>query len=200
MLRRTFMGAAAALCPVDRRGLRAGAARTLYWISHGSPADPVLDLFPRGRGKVGRGYRPHRQHLVPLGRRCRATRKPCARPSRPARTRSVPRTPPWCAGGHRGRGPKRGYPHAELQHPRSQRGLERPRSAATSWRWAAVAQYLVDNGHVEEGDFVWMPVEVPGATYGVQGKRGSRPSSSRWDHLGEVTDATPRPGRDHQPQ
>lgn len=29
------------------------------------------------------------------------------------------------------------------------------------------AQYLVDNGLVEAGDFVYMPVEVPGATYGV---------------------------------
>jgi simple sugar transport system substrate-binding protein len=27
------------------------------------------------------------------------------------------------------------------------------------------AQYLVDHGFVKKGDFVWMPVEVPGATY-----------------------------------
>ena len=29
------------------------------------------------------------------------------------------------------------------------------------------AQYLVDHKLVKSGDFVWMPVEVPGATYGV---------------------------------
>lgn len=54
-------------------------------------------------------------------------------------------------------------------------------------RWA---QYLVDNGHVEEGDFVWMPVEVPGATYQVQETEGI---SSVFDPLGiefEVTEAT----------
>ena len=34
------------------------------------------------------------------------------------------------------------------------------------------AQYLVDNGLVESGDFVWMPVEIPGATYGVQEEEG----------------------------
>ncbi len=33
---------------------------------------------------------------------------------------------------------------------------------AIGHRWA---QYLVDHGFVKKGDFVWMPVEVPGATY-----------------------------------
>jgi simple sugar transport system substrate-binding protein len=54
-------------------------------------------------------------------------------------------------------------------------------------RWA---QYLVDNGHVEGGDFVWMPVEVPGATYQVQETEGI---SSVFDPLGieyEITEAT----------
>jgi len=54
----------------------------------------------------------------------------------------------------------------------------------------AWAQYLVDNGLVEEGDFVWMPVEVPGATYGVQEEEGI---ASVFEPLGitwEVTDAT----------
>ena len=30
------------------------------------------------------------------------------------------------------------------------------------------AQYLVDHNLVKSGDFVWMPVEVPGASYGVE--------------------------------
>jgi simple sugar transport system substrate-binding protein len=52
------------------------------------------------------------------------------------------------------------------------------------------AQYLVDKGLVKEGDFVWMPVEVPGATYGVQEEEGI---ASVFEPLGitwEVTDAT----------
>lgn len=51
------------------------------------------------------------------------------------------------------------------------------------------AQYLVDNGHVSEGDFVWMPVEVPGATYQVDETMGI---ASVFDPLGityEVFDA-----------
>jgi simple sugar transport system substrate-binding protein len=53
-------------------------------------------------------------------------------------------------------------------------------------RWA---QYLIDNGHVESGDFVWLPVEVPGATYQVLATNGI---SSVFDPLGieyEVTEA-----------
>ncbi len=52
------------------------------------------------------------------------------------------------------------------------------------------AQYLVDKGLVKSGDFVWMPVEVPGATYGVQEEEGI---ASVFKELGitwEVTDTT----------
>jgi simple sugar transport system substrate-binding protein len=54
-------------------------------------------------------------------------------------------------------------------------------------RWA---QYLVDNGFVESGDFVWMPVEIPGATYQVLETEGI---ASVFDPLGveyEITEAT----------
>ena len=54
-------------------------------------------------------------------------------------------------------------------------------------RWA---QYLVDNDLVASGDFVWMPVEVPGATYQVLATRGI---ATVFDPLGityEVTEAT----------
>ncbi len=51
------------------------------------------------------------------------------------------------------------------------------------------AQYLVDNKLVKAGDKVWMPVEVPGATYGADESRGA---GSVFDPLGikyEVFDA-----------
>jgi simple sugar transport system substrate-binding protein len=54
----------------------------------------------------------------------------------------------------------------------------------------AWAQYLVDKGLVKKGDFVWMPVEIPGATYGVQEEEGIK---SVFEPLGityEVTEAT----------
>ena len=54
----------------------------------------------------------------------------------------------------------------------------------TTW-----ASYLVDNGFVVEGDYVWMPVEVPGAAYQVLATEGI---ASIFDPLGityEVFDA-----------
>jgi simple sugar transport system substrate-binding protein len=52
------------------------------------------------------------------------------------------------------------------------------------------AQYLVDKGLVKSGDFVWLPVEVPGATNGVQEEEGIasvlEPLGITW----EVTDCT----------
>lgn len=55
---------------------------------------------------------------------------------------------------------------------------------------AAWAQYLVDKKLVKAGDHVWMPVEIPGATYGVQEEQGIasvfKPLGITW----EVTEAT----------
>jgi simple sugar transport system substrate-binding protein len=51
------------------------------------------------------------------------------------------------------------------------------------------AQYLVDNKLVKQGDKVWMPVEVPGATYGADETKGI---ATVFDPLGikyEVFDA-----------
>jgi len=54
-------------------------------------------------------------------------------------------------------------------------------------RWA---QYVVDNAGLQSGDFVWMPVEIPGASYGVEEERGIatvfEPLGITW----EVTEAT----------
>lgn len=56
------------------------------------------------------------------------------------------------------------------------------------------AQYMVDHKFVKTGDFVWMPVKVPGATYGVQEEQGVasvfKPLGITW----EVTDARSRIG------
>jgi simple sugar transport system substrate-binding protein len=52
------------------------------------------------------------------------------------------------------------------------------------------AQYMVDKGGLKKGDFVWMPVEIPGASYGVEEEKGIatvfEPLGITW----EVTEAT----------
>jgi simple sugar transport system substrate-binding protein len=52
------------------------------------------------------------------------------------------------------------------------------------------AQYLVDNALVSSGDFVWMPVEIPGATYGVQEEEGIKSVLEPLGITYEVTEAT----------
>lgn len=54
----------------------------------------------------------------------------------------------------------------------------------------AWAQYLVDKGLVKAGDFVWMPVEVPGASYGVEEEKGIKEVFEPLGITWEVTDAT----------
>ena len=57
-------------------------------------------------------------------------------------------------------------------------------------RWA---QYLVDHNLVKKGDFVWMPVEVPGATYQTAETRGIDPVFKPIGVTYEITDSTGDP-------
>ena len=52
---------------------------------------------------------------------------------------------------------------------------------------------------LKKGDFVWMPVEVPGASYGVEEEKGIASSvRAARHHLGSHRDHA-RPGRSHHP-
>ena len=189
MLRRTFMGAAAALALASGAGF-AQEAKTFFWISHGGPADPVWTYFLQGaedwaddtghtvNTSFHSGDVPSQQEAVRAAIASGADGI-CSTSPDPgsmvdvvaeARAAGIPvvnfntpdDAPDWNA-----------YVGGDL------------RFVGRSW-----AQYLVDNGHVKEGDFVWMPVEVPGASYGVEEEKGIaevfEPLGITW----EVTDAT----------
>ena len=83
---RRFALMAGAASAQDRQDISTGS-------SHGSPADPVWTYFLEGAEPVGRGYRPHRQHLVPFGRRAIPPGSDAPPRSRPGPTASVPATP-----------------------------------------------------------------------------------------------------------
>jgi simple sugar transport system substrate-binding protein len=188
MLRRTFLGAAAALALAS--GAAAQDAKTFYWVSHGSPADPVWTYFLQGAEQwatdtghtVNTSFHsndvPSQQEAVRAAIAAGADGI-CSTSPDPgsmteivseARAAGIPivnfntsdEAPDWNA-----------YVGGDLM------------SVGRQW-----AQYLVDNGHVKEGDFVWMPVEVPGASYGVEEEKGIaevfEPLGITW----EVTDAT----------
>jgi len=189
MTKRTPLGASAALA------LMAGAAsaqdsKTFYWISHGSPADPVWTYFLEGaeqwaedtghtvNSSFHSGDVPSHQEAMRAAISAGADGICSSNPDPGALVDTVAEAR------------EAGIPTLNFNTP----------DPSADWnayiggdlvefgrQWA---QYLVDNDHVEEGDFVWMPVEVPGATYGVQEEEGIasvfEPMGITW----EVTDAT----------
>lgn len=189
MLRRTLLGAAAAFA-LSPSASFAQDGQTFFWISHGGPADPVWTYFLQGaedwaedtghtvNTSFHSGDVPSQQEAVRAAIASGADGI-CSTSPDPgsmvdvvaeAREAGIPivnfntpdDAPDWNA-----------YVGGDLLY------------VGRSW-----AQYLVDNGHVKEGDFVWMPVEVPGASYGVEEEKGIaevfEPLGITW----EVTDAT----------
>jgi simple sugar transport system substrate-binding protein len=189
MLRRAFLGAAAAVALTA--GLAAAQdAKTFYWISHGAPADPVWTYFLQGAetwaADTGQtvntsfhsGDVPSQQEAVRAAIAagasgiCSTSPDPGSMVDVVAEARAA------------------GIPIVNFNTPDPQADWNAYvggdlLSVGRQW-----AQYLVDNGHVKSGDFVWMPVEVPGASYGVEEEKGIamvfEPLGISW----EVTDAT----------
>lgn len=190
MMRRTFLGACATTLALTVGSVSAQEPLTFYWVSHGGPADPVWTYFLQGaedwaddtghtvNTSFHSGDVPSQQEAVRAAIAAGADGI-CSTSPDPgsmvdvvaeARAAGIPvvnfntpdSAPDWNA-----------YVGGDLI------------SVGRSW-----AQYLVDNGHVQSGDFVWMPVEVPGASYGVEEEKGIaqvfEPLGITW----EVTDAT----------
>ncbi len=164
--------------------------RTFFWISHGSPADPVWTYFLDGA----------KQWAADTGHDVNTSFHSGDVPSHQEAVRAaiaagadgiVSTSPdPGSLVDVVNEANAAGIPIINMNTPDPSAdfgayvGMD---LVVTGQRWA---QYLVDNGHVESGDFVWMPVEVPGATYGVQEEQGIatvfEPLGITW----EVTDAT----------
>ena len=165
-------------------------AKTFYWISHGSPADPVWTYFLDGAKQWASdtghdvntsfhsGDVPSHQEAVRAAIAAGADGIVSSSPDPGSLVEVVAEAN------------AAGIPIINMNTPDPSAafgayvGMD---LVVTGQRWA---QYLVDNGYVESGDFVWMPVEVPGATYGVQEEEGI---ASVFEPLGitwEVTDAT----------
>jgi simple sugar transport system substrate-binding protein len=190
MQRRTILGLGVAALALGAGVATAQEARTFYWISHGAPADPVWTYFLQGAEQWATdtghsvntsfhsGDVPSQQEAVRAAIAAGADGI-CSTSPDPgsmvdvvaeARAAGIPimnfntpdDAPDWNA-----------YVGGDLNE------------VGRQW-----AQYLVDNQLVAEGDFVWMPVEVPGASYGVEEEEGI---ASVFEPLGitwEVTDAT----------
>jgi len=165
-------------------------APVFYWISHGSPADPVWTYFLQGaeqwsadtgievRTSFHSGDVPSQQEAVRAAIAAGATGIVTSTPDPGSLTELI--TEAHAAG----------IPVIIINTEDATSGRDAYVGGDNVVIGARWAQYLVDNGFVESGDFVWMPVEVPGATYQTLETQGV---ASVFDPLGityEITDCT----------
>ena len=166
------------------------AGKTFYWVSHGSPADPVWTYFLAGAKQWEQdtgntvntsfhsGDVPSHQEAVRAAIAAKADGIVSSSPDPGSLVEVVKEAK------------AAGIPIININTPDPSADFDAYVGGdlvAVGKRWA---QYLVDKGLVKSGDFVWMPVEVPGATYGVQEEEGIasvlKPMGVTW----EVTDNT----------
>ena len=165
-------------------------AKTFYWVSHGSPADPVWTYFLQGAKQWATdtghtvntsfhsGDVPSHQEAIRAAISAKAAGIVSSNPDPGSLTEVVKEAK------------AAGIPIININTPDPTAGFDAYVGGdllQVGKRWA---QYLVDKQLVKSGDFVWMPVEVPGATYGVQEEEGAatvlKPLGVTW----EVTDNT----------
>jgi simple sugar transport system substrate-binding protein len=165
-------------------------AKTYYWVSHGSPADPVWTYFLAGA----------KQWAADTGQTVNtsfhngdvASQQEALRAAIAAKADGIVTSSPdpgslveiakEANAAH--------IPIINFNTPDPKASFDAYVGGNNVQFGHAWAQYLVDHGLVKSGDFVWLPVEVPGATYGVQEEQGVasvfKPLNITW----EVTDNT----------
>ncbi len=165
-------------------------AKTFFWISHGSPADPVWTYFLAGANQWAKdtgqtvktsfhnGDVPSQQEAIRAAIAAKADAIVTTSPDpgslvavvKEARAANIP--------------------VINFNTPDPQVNFNAYVGSDLIVVGKGWAQYLVDKGLVKAGDFVWMPVEVPGASYGVEEEKGIasvfKPLNITW----EITDAT----------
>lgn len=191
MFRRQFLSVTAAASVLT---LSAGAVlaetKTFFWISHGGPADPVWTYFLQGANQ----WATDTGHTVNTSFHSGdvASQQEALRSAMAAGADAIVTTNPDPGSLIQVVDEIRaaGIPVVNFNTPDEEVNFNAYVGNdlfIVGQRWA---QYMVDNGHVTEGSFVWLPVEVPGATYQVEETRGIatvfEPLGITW----EVTDAT----------
>ena len=201
-MKRSFLALAGGLLLVASLPLAATAqdgGKTFFWVSHGDPADPVWTYFLDGAN----------QWAADTGNTVNTSFWSGDVPTHQEAIRAaiaagadgiVTSTPdPGSLVEVAAEANAAGIPIININTPDPTASYDAyvgTNNVDVGRRWA---QFLVDGGYVSEGDFVWMPVEVPGATYGVQedGRHRQRLRAAG-HHLGGPG-RDPRPGRDHHP-
>ncbi|MET3898057.1 simple sugar transport system substrate-binding protein [Devosia sp. UYZn731] len=171
-------------------GALAQEARTFYWVSHGSPADPVWTYFLAGAeqwatdtgNKVNTSFHsgdvPSHQEAVRAAIAAGAAGIVTSSPDPGSLVEVVSEAN------------AAGIPIINMNTSDPTANFDAYVGGDNVVFGRAWAQYLVDKKLVKAGDFVWMPVEVPGATYGVQEEEGIKSVFGPLGITYEVTEAT----------
>jgi simple sugar transport system substrate-binding protein len=165
-------------------------AKTFYWVSHGGPADPVWTYFLAGAKQwaADTGHSVNTSfHNGDVASQQEAVRAAIA-----AKADGIVTTSPDPGSlieiAKEANAAK--IPIINFNTPDPKASFDAYVGGDNVVFGRNWAQYLVDKGLVKKGDFVWMPVEIPGATYGVQEEEGIK---SVFEPLGityEITEAT----------
>ena len=193
MLKRRNLLSAAAVMPLAALSgsARAQAAgKTYYWVSHGGPADPVwtyflagADLWAKDTGATVKtsfhsGDVPSHQEAIRAAIAAKPAGIVTTSPDPGSLTKVVAEAK------------AAGISLINFNTPDPSANFPVYVGADLGVVGRGWAQYLVDKKLVKDGDFVWMPVEVPGASYGVQEEAAAatvlKPLNITW----EVTDNT----------
>lgn len=166
------------------------AKRVFYWVSHGAPTDPVWTYFLQGAEQWGKdtgnevrtsfhsGDVPSHQEAIRAAVAARARGIVTSTPDPGSLTQVISEA-------HGA-----GIPVIIMNTEDKTSGRDAyvgGDNVAIGRRWA---QYLVDHGFVKKGDFVWMPVEVPGATYQTLETQGITGVFGPLGITDEITEAT----------
>lgn len=176
----------AAVAPVGA----ANAEKTFYWVSHGSPADPVWTYFLDGARQWGEdtGHTVNTSfHSGDVPSHQEAIRAAIASGADGIVTSSPD---PGSLVEVAAEANAAGIPIINMNTPDPTASFDAYVGGDLVVYGRSWAQYLVDNELVQEGDFVWMPVEVPGATYAVQEEEGIASVFEPLNITWEVTDST----------
>lgn len=170
-LRKPILGCILALT-IPFAGVAQAAPAVYYWVSHGSPTDPVWTYFLQGaqqwakdtgndvRTSFHSGDVPSHQEAIRAAIAAKAKGIVTSTPDPGSLTQVISEA-------HAA-----GIPVIIMNTEDKTSGRDAyvgGDNVAIGHRWA---QYLVDHNLVKKGDFVWTPVEVPGATYGVLETQG----------------------------
>ncbi len=181
--------AAPTAAPAAAAPAAGGKPLTFYWISHGDPGDPIWIFAVNGANAAAKALGVTVKtsfHHGDIASQKEAFKAAIAAGASGIATSSPQ---PGVLNDEVKLAKEKGIPVIFLNTDDAQTGRAAYVGADLNLVGRAWAQYLVDNKLVKSGDKVWMPVEVPGATYGADETKGI---ASVFDPLGikyEVFDA-----------